>query len=168
MTENPFSRKPEPREEVRTKVPQIVGERKCPDCASADVRKLSMVYESGTKRSTSVAVGMTGDGDVGGAVIGGTQQSLLASRLKPPTRASTMALRAGIVIGICAFIAGLVASVSISASDIGFFLLLVVVPLAAAGFGINWVLSAQRPKYEAALARWNSQWCCMRCGRVFA
>jgi hypothetical protein len=30
-----------------------------------------------------------------------------------------------------------------------------------------WVTSLHRPKYTAALAEWNRQWCCMRCGQVF-
>src|SRR5207302_9837169 len=81
MTESPFLRKPERPEPIQSKVSPTSVSMKCPDCACPDVRKVSMIVETGTKSTSSVAVGMTGDGDIGGSMIRGSQQSLLSSRL---------------------------------------------------------------------------------------
>jgi hypothetical protein len=137
----------------------------CPECASPDVRKVSLIFESGTKASRSVAVGMTGDNEAGVAVIGGQQQSLLASRLQPPKLAGD---------GGRAFLAAL--------ATFGFFFVLCVaagghpsllllaglVPIPIWWWVHNLYAPAARQAYEAALAQWQKQWCCMKCGNVFA
>ena len=166
MAESPFARKPEPR--PLAVAPPAATERKCPECASTDVRKVSMIYESGTKGSTGVAVGMTGDGDIGSAVISGTQQSLLAARLQPPAHPSRSATWTGLLMGVGVFIAALLLMLKTDAGGAAGFFLLVVLPLGVAGSGYWWVMAVKRPLYVTALAQWTRQWCCMRCGRVFA
>ncbi len=168
MTESPFARRPEPRPTTQAVAPPTAMERRCPECASTDLRKVSMVYESGTKGTTSVALGATGDGDLGTAVIGGTQQSLLASRLQPPTHPGRSAAWTGFLLAFVVFIAALALVLRTAAGKIASIFLLGVVPLGVAGVGYWWVMAIKRPPYVAALAHWARQWCCMRCGRVFA
>jgi hypothetical protein len=168
VAESPFARKPEPRRTIQAVAAPGPTERKCPECASTDVRKVSMVFESGTKESTSVAVGMTADGDIGSAVIGGTQQSLLAQRLQPPAHPSRTATWTGLLMGVGVFIAALALMLKTDAGGATGFFLLAVVPLGVAGFGYWWVMAVKRPPYVAALAQWARSWCCMRCGQVFA
>ena len=141
------------------------GELRCPECASPDVRKVSLIFESGTKASHSVAVGMTGNNEAGVAVIGGQQQSLLASRLQPPRLAGD---------GGRAFLAALAAFgfffVLCLASQGNAFLMFMAVlaPIPAWLWVHNLYAPAAKQAHAAALAHWQKQWCCMKCGHVFA
>ena len=166
MAARPISA-PVPNADAEEPVPakRDLGEIRCPECASPDVRKVSLIFESGTKASRSVAVGVTGNNEAGVAVIGGQQQSLLASRLQPPKQAGD---------GGRAFLVAL--------ATFGFFFLLclatsgnaflmfsaVLAPIPAWLWVHNQYAPAAKRAHEAALAHWQKQWCCMKCGHVFA
>jgi hypothetical protein len=143
-----------------------IAEMQCPECASPDVRKVSLIFESGTKESRGVAVGMTGSNEVGVGVMGGTQQSLLASRLQPPKQVSGDGGRA-ILAAIGSFL--LLFLFSLAASGNGFLLALAFIAPAPAWLWVhNLYAPAAQRAYEAAMTHWQKQWCCMKCGHVFA
>jgi hypothetical protein len=143
------------------------AEMKCPACASVDVKKVSLLFESGTKITQSVAVGITSSGEVGSAVIGGVGQSLLASRLRPPVDPHQTALYSAAAVAIIALAVFLIGGAAAGASSSVMMVLLLITACASIGT-YYFTDTRQRPAYNVALTGWNKQWCCMRCGRVFA
>ena len=137
----------------------------CPSCGSTDTRKASLMYELGTKTKAGVAIGGTGQGQLGGAVLGGKEQSLLATRLAPPKEDTSVAAANAWFTALALFIVGwIIAAFSTAASP----LFILVLP-AIAGIVVYKITKARkRPEFVAAAAKWNKQWCCVRCGAVFA
>ena len=138
----------------------------CPQCRSAEVRRLSLVYRAGTSevqtRSGTIGMGATGAGLGAGfasTVTQGTHQSLLAIDTAPPQKKSVPLAFFLLALGLLMIAAG------VSGEGVAF---LVLGPLLSIiGW---WYLKAARTfnkKYPQLLARWEASFLCMRCGRVF-
>jgi ribosomal protein L37AE/L43A len=156
---------PEVRGQAKGQDPKRLDEMKCPECASTEVRRMSVVFEAGTTTTSGVAVGMTGASDIGVGVVGGTQQSLLALRLRPPADPSRRSFWHGFLMSVVAFVVllGLIVRPGNGVS-----LFLAVAGSLTVGVCVYvWSVASSTPKHEAALARWRKQWCCMRCGHAF-
>lgn len=133
----------------------------CPKCGSDDARKVSVIFEQGTtvnKMDPMVGVG-GGGGHLGLGVVAGVRwkgQSALAARLTPPTRT-----RDAVAAGWSVFILGAILGIAATAP----WWLVIGIIVGVTTYGL--IERAQKPAYQRALARWNRQWCCMRCGEVF-
>lgn len=154
---------------TRTPEPEAIpakrdpADMRCPECTSPDVRKVSLIFESGTKATKSVAVGVSNE--VGVGVIGGSQQSLLAARLQPPRQDNSVPNGMAFLAALGVFGVLLIAALK-GESALAFLLGL---GLAALAWG--WVRGLYLPQaeraYQTAMAHWQKQWCCMKCGHVF-
>ena len=103
---------------------------------------------------------------MGVGVIGGTQQSLLAARLQPPTQNNSVPN------GMAFLAAAAVFVVMVVLTNLAQSAFLFVLGLFSAIVSWYWVRSLYLPDairvYQTATALWQKQWCCMKCGHVFA
>ena len=145
----------------------------CPKCEGSDVRRLSVVYGSGTSSLTSES-GSIGIADVGGHLaLGGaqtsskgTQQSLLARQVAPPPKRDATG---GGCLAVCAVIVGTVGIASFSSSPFeGIAWLLFAVLL---GVGAERRVSSvdryNAEEWTKLKAAWDRSFLCMRCGHRF-
>ena len=138
----------------------------CPKCQCDDVRRLSVLFESGLAHGTSTnSVSAWGPGGLtsGSATGNSTSQTVLSMRAAPPAKRSYLRL---IGYWLAAVFAMQIALRVLDTSERTF----VACSYAAAGVGLlllvlaarfNW---AQWPKrYE----RWQASFMCGRCGHVY-
>lgn len=143
----------------------------CPDCASTNIQRVSVVYELGTQTGTTSAVG-AGIGRDGHVVVGASSgviawSSKLAQRLSPPKLREPLGCL-GTVLAFCfGSFGGVVALEMIGAGDAAAFAL--VIGWVFASFVRSKSLPSEEKKrqYAAQLATWNAQFICLRCGEVF-
>lgn len=149
----------------------------CSACGSEDVRRVSLIHESGTRRldaeASGTTIGLVGDELAVGSTttaITGSDQTLLARRLTPPERRDETAggratfgclgvVLATIMLGAIGDTAGLVGFLALAA-------------LWVAGFknggpfiheeNARW----NAHEYPRLMAAWKRSVLCMRCGAV--
>jgi hypothetical protein len=139
----------------------------CPQCGSNHVQKVTLAYETGSSTSTAIVVGATTYGTAAGGVAAGQQQSLLASRLKPPENPDVKAGQWGCATTILVAIVGFaLAAGGAAAVGSGVFTAFVAAPCVGIIVFLLLRLVAM-PDYESRLASWDRQWICLRCGAVF-
>lgn len=151
---------------------------KCPQCNATDVKKVSLMYELGTKSTSGVAggVGMGSDGKigVGGGVMSGKSQSILAQRLSPPGKPAEES------VGCtgCASMVGLFFLIAVCLSGIKDrdAMLNISLIISLVGSVPFWIWAVRtfpnrnkelKIKYELEINKWKSSWVCTRCGNVF-
>jgi hypothetical protein len=120
-----------------------------------------MAYSTGTSFGRTAIVGMTGDGGVGVASARNSAQTVLATKVKPP---STSTAEAAAVI-VAGFIIGAFVAIFIS-------LIIGIVISGIAGsiaVAINKNTPAVNldPKDQAALRKWQRSWICLKCGNTW-
>ena len=134
---------------------------KCTKCESDNVQRLQVAYELGTQaidtKSSTVGGGYGGTFGAGVAHTSttGTQQSLFASRVAPPTTQS-YGWPAGLIVAGLLFIStgGWFTALSVGAVAFGGF-------LAFAAYKFN---SETWPEKFSA---WRESWICHKCGHVY-
>jgi hypothetical protein len=139
----------------------------CPKCDSPDIRKFSVIYESGTTVGdfSGGAVGVSGDGGLAGGILAGSSgsQTLLAKRVTPPQSHTGAVFVIAIVAAIVTYIA--VNKLSDGSLGLGFgaFTLFMVL-FAALLLILNSSLVRSLP---ARKKLWENSWLCMKCGYAF-
>jgi hypothetical protein len=135
----------------------------CSKCDSSDIRSFGILYQQGSHASTSV--GITLSGQIGGMVTSG--QTNLAAATQPPQRGSDSAA-AFILIGICLGF-GVFAYLALNFSTaVGIFGAVLGVSILVGAIYLG-VMSSRSVDLEYAkeIYRWQSSWCCMKCGHRF-
>ncbi len=131
----------------------------CPECASDNVQRVSIVFESGTStiQSRTAGVGLVGGGlGVGGATTKGVQQTTLSQKLAPPSKHRMKTAIGLIIVGLI-----ILSAPSVGAKIFGL--------LFIGGGGIAGYLTFRFNKndYPVLLNKWRSSFYCNVCGSVF-
>lgn len=141
----------------------------CPKCQSANVQKVSVIWESGTvqTQSTTTGIGYGSGIGIGTAYSSGKNQSLFAKRFAPPREPSL-----GVMAGAGVFIVGLVLGSLIACVfwNISVLVAFTIIPTTAFGLTIaamGYVVSKGWKKYQSDTAQWNNTWACNACGSTF-
>ena len=136
----------------------------CSSCQSADIQKLSLVYEGGTSRVDTIARGRTtgvGFGRGMGFAAArttvksrGTEMTDLARRAAPPERQK-------LLIWVCVALSALVVGSGIDQEWLSWAV------IAGSAFMIwrAWKFNSQ--VWPSLHARWGRSWLCHRCGNIF-
>lgn len=139
----------------------------CPKCASAEVRRLSLIYQEGLSTINTNSSTVGGGFGGGGAAFGsasthttGRQQTALSRQAAPPAKKHTIAW------GTLGVVCGFVGLGSLSSPGLGT-LIWIALAVVAARFAL------QAKKYNAEVypglhQRWEQSFMCNRCGEVFA
>lgn len=124
----------------------------CSNCNSPDVRKLSLVYESGLSfvNTTTTGVGYAGALGVGGAQTKGTHVTAISAKAAPPQKKSAGAAVAWLIV---TGLLGLVWHF--------WFIGTVLAVLAMVS-----VSDYNKKKWPALFAAWDSKYMCGRCGAI--
>ncbi len=138
----------------------------CPACGGSQLRKASVIYESGTSFTLGGGLGLGGDGALG-LIGGGRTRSVLAGRLAPPAEPSA----AGAVFAAAASLALLIPAGGLLFTAHAY-LGVILAAIAAAGLvGMRsaWHnFRAEQRHYVARLAAWQLAWVCLACGHLFS
>ncbi|HUQ82287.1 MAG TPA: hypothetical protein VM076_14140 [Gemmatimonadaceae bacterium] len=139
----------------------------CTKCGSAEVRRLSLIYQEGlaiintSSQTSGAAFGSGGGASFGSASTRttGTQQTALSKQAAPPAKKHT------ILWGMAAGILGMIALSGLS--DFSFSVVVFAALAALAGR-----MSLKAKVYNAATfpelyARWERSFMCNRCGETF-
>lgn len=152
-------------------------ELQCPNCKSADLKKVSLAYEEGLQRVSTrtrlhgVVVGSDGpEVVVGRATTKGTHQTEISKVLAPPTKWSYLKLVGWSVlvfvsIGWIVFYVNTVAKSSSSVYSVP----LTIYAVLSAGVFLAFVLVYWKHNhytYPREYAKWNQSFVCGRCGTV--
>ena len=125
----------------------------CPCCHSENTQKVSLAYANGTKNLQATTFGVAGGG-LGVGSTNGTQQSLAAAQLAPPTKTSGVML----YVLLWAVILFCTAKVGLWALLVGIVIQLVCL------YGVM----KQNDDADAYVRDvWNHLMVCNRCGTVF-
>jgi len=143
----------------------------CPSCKSDDVRKLSVIYESGTTVGSLSAsgLGMTRDALGGGVMTGELKTgTLLAQRAAPPKPVTSFGMAAlfcflGLVF-LALSIVGLVKGGTVESISITFLISVVLLALGVAAFRMN---EKEQTVFAKRKSEWAKTWLCMKCGEKF-
>jgi hypothetical protein len=139
----------------------------CTKCGSAEVRRLSLIYNEGLAiiNTTSASSGVAFGG--GGAAFGssststtGTQQTALSKQAAPPRKKHTILW--AILAGVLGFLAlgGL--------ADLSFSVIVFAALAALAGRMSLKAKAYNATKFPEEYANWERSFMCNRCGQVFA
>lgn len=152
-------------------------ELECPNCKSADLKKVSLAYEEGLQRVSTrtrlhgVVVGSDGpEVVVGRATTKGTHQTEISKVLAPPTKWSYLKLVGWSVlvfvsIGWIVFYVNTVAKSSSSVYSVP----LTIYAVLSTGVFLAFVLVYWKHNhytYPREYAKWNQSFVCGRCGTV--
>ena len=152
-------------------------ELQCPNCRSADLKKVSLAYQEGLQRVSTrtrlrgVVVGSDGpDVVVGRATTKGTQQTEISKALTPPRKWSYLKLFGWSVlvflsVGWLVIYIHAVTTNSSTVSSISFTIHTVVSSgVFIALFAFFWRHNSV--KYPQEYAQWNRSFLCERCGTI--
>jgi hypothetical protein len=139
----------------------------CPKCTSAEVRKLSLIYNEGLSIINTVSQGSgMAVGSGGGMAFGshsshttGRQQTALSKQAAPPNK------RHWILWSSSAAIFGLITLGGLSHPSVGTFFTLGITALS-----VHFALAGKKYNAEVhpgLLARWEQSFMCNRCGEKF-
>jgi len=143
--------------------PERLDAVSCKQCGSAEVRRLSLIYEEGLSHSATqsqTAFGGASFGSTASTFSTGTSQTALSRKAAPPTKRHTvlLAMLAGFL-GFCT-LAGL-ANFSFWALVFGGLTYLVVMKTLKAK-------AYNAVAFPEEHARWQRSFMCNRCGGIFA
>jgi hypothetical protein len=143
--------------------PERLNSIACTKCGSAEVRRLSLIYEEGLSHSagqSQTAFGGGGFGTTASTFSTSTSQTALSKKAAPPTKKHTilLAMLAGFL-GFCT-VAG-IANFSFWALVFGGLTYLVVMKTLKAK-------AYNAMSFPEERARWERSFMCNRCGGVFA
>lgn len=141
----------------------------CPRCGTTSIQKISIVYSHGTsnlkKDSGSVGVGGVG-GNLGVGVATtttkGTQQTLLATQLAPPSEPKSPSFLAIAITGILIFF---LFSEATNSAIIITIITIIAVIIMSIYFRHKYV--KKYIQWESQKKEWERQWFCNRCGAIF-
>jgi hypothetical protein len=150
---------------------------RCPKCNSADLKKVSLVYEEGLSRVDArtrlraVAVGGNGpDLVVGRATTQGSQQSALSRKLSPPVKWSykKAIFRSGLLFLCGGWVVFYVNTLATKSSTVWSPPLTLFTLMSAAGCALVLFLIWRHNQagYAQEYARWDRAFICQRCGAV--
>ena len=151
---------------------------RCPECQSVGIKKLSLAYAEGTSAisATSVGIGVGFDSvgiegiGIGTASTTGTQQTVLAEKVKPPINPTS---GGGMIALVTACFACSLILIGLlwpgggdsHAEDWKFAAgLAVIIVLCIIGIALK---VKSLPQYRARREEWGRSFVCLRCGRVF-
>lgn len=147
---------------------------RCPQCGSANVRRLRIVYESGTVRTSGfVSGGYIGDGGFYGTYTGsvsGKQQSLLAKKCAPPRKRQGGGIFLTLVILAIMLGACILLNVEKSPGDEVPVPCLVFLAGLMAAVGVVWSVKDylwNRNEFPRLRDSWERSFLCFRCGAIF-
>jgi hypothetical protein len=150
-------------------------EWKCPKCGSADLKKVSLVYQDGLSQTKSRSrlfgflLGTAGPAIVTGASVRyGTQQSDLSQSLNPPSKWSYTRLVARFFVASCLALFAYIVFVSASNPPVSTLPVKLYVFLAPVSFLFLLVLFFRHNRfvYPRQYSQWDHSFLCQRCGSI--
>jgi hypothetical protein len=138
----------------------------CPRCNSNDIKKISLVYESGAQNINALSSGISSGGIFGSnAAFYGTATSLWAQRFSPPGK---YIRGLGVFYTVFALLIFMVIAISRASSKTSIFIFFggLAILIVIIFFGLR--KHKERTKeYRQLLHKWRCSWVCTKCGNIF-